>query len=510
MTTVRRLVSGNLAGVGSMVANLGGQIATVPLFLHAWGAQRFATWLALTTAAALAALIDTAHLDYLGFETLRLPPGDRSRRAHVMCDAVPVFALFGLAEVAVLAAFLWSPWAPKIFGVAPASHDLLVVRAGLLAMFAVWLLFQVPVGLLGRGLTSVGHFAATAWWYLAVAIGQLVGPALVAAMGGGLGMAVAAYLVATVVMISVNAWHYLRIARREALHWTSPDVATGGRRLLGGMTLGAANVIEYFQQTGFRLVLLPVLGAAMVAFATMRTVANVVQQGLLTLVNPMVPELMRYVSARDRHRTALMMSVMLYVTVVALCPGVVALQAIVRPVYAAWTLGKLSFDPLTFTLLSCSLLVSAWSQASRAVVRGNNLVRAQTAISAATGAVLLGVTFATVGRMGVRGAALGVLAAESLRAGAFFWLSLRWFARESFTYPARATAAAALAVAATVATVFVMALYPGTIVAMLLLYAVAWVLLNGLFWRALGGEERATVAGALGRIRARFSPAAAR
>lgn len=81
MTAVRRLVSGNLAGVASMAANLGGQIAVVPLFLHAWGPARFATWLALATAAALAAVIDSAHLDYLGFETMRLPPADRSGRA---------------------------------------------------------------------------------------------------------------------------------------------------------------------------------------------------------------------------------------------------------------------------------------------------------------------------------------------------------------------------------------------------------------------------------------------
>ncbi len=510
MTTVRRLVSGNLAGVAGILTNLAAQIAVIPLFLHAWGPARFATWLALITAAGLAVLIDTAHLDYLGFETMRLPPADREGRARVLCDAVPVFVLVGVAEFAVLAAFLWSPWAPTAFAVAPGSHDMAVVRAALLAMFAMWLIVQVPVGLLGRGLSSMGHFPATVWWFMVVGTSQVAAPALVVAAGGGLAGAVIAYLAATLVMTSVNALHYRRLARRERLAWTRPDLGAGGRRLVGGLTLGTANVIEYFQQAGFRLVLLPVLGAAMVAFATMRTVANVVQQGLLTMVNPMVPELMRYVSARDRHRTALMMSVMLYVTVVALCPGVVVLQAIVRPVYAAWTLDKLPFDAITFTLLSCSLLVSALSQASRAVVRGNNLVRAQTAISAATAAVLLGVTFATVGSMGLRGAALGVLAAELLRAGAFFTLSLRWFAREGFDYPARATAAAALAITVTTATVFAMALRPGTIVAMLLVYAALWVGLNALFWQALGGEERATVAGAIGRMRARLTPATAR
>ena len=333
MTTVRRLVSGNVAGMAAVVSNLVVQIATVPIYLGAWGASLLATWLALVTAAALAIVFDTAHLDYLGFEAMKLPIEDRVGRSRILSDALPVFALVGVAELLILALFLWSPLAARVFAVPAASHELTIVRCALLAMYAIALLIQVPVGLLGRGLSSVGHYPATVWWFVVLSIAQVAVPAVVALLGGKLVGAVLAYVIATSAVLAANGWHYWRLARRERFGWMRPDLAAGTRRLFGGLTLGAANVIEYFQQTGFRLVLLPFLGAArLVSFTTLRTVANVVQQGLQVLVNPMVPELMRFVSARDRHRTALMMNVMLYMAVIVLCPGLVLLQAIVRPV----------------------------------------------------------------------------------------------------------------------------------------------------------------------------------
>jgi O-antigen/teichoic acid export membrane protein len=400
----------------------------------------------------------------------------------------------------LLIAFLFSPLPAKVFGVSPASSDLPLLKWSLIGMMLTWIVLQLPVGLLGRGLTSVGHYAATVWWYLANGIMQAVIPALAVAFGANLAGAAIAYIVATAVTQILCAFHYRWLARREELHVRRPHVGAGLRRMMGGLALGASSFLDFLQQTGFRLALLPFLGAVrLVQFSTMRTVANVVQQGLVVLVNPVIPELIRYVAARDRLRTSMTTTAMFYITVVLMCPGFVALQAIVRPMFAIWTQGKVSFDEPVFAALSCAVLITGLTQASRAIVRGNNLVVAQGVVSLLTGIGLLVITFLSVRSLGLLGAALGLVGAEALRATLFTVLAVRWFYREDFVYPRWA---ATTAIGCTVATMLVltaMAMLPNAEILIALLYLPAWLAMNTLFWLALSPEEREFAVAVIGR-----------
>jgi O-antigen/teichoic acid export membrane protein len=201
------------------------------------------------------------------------------------------------------------------------------------------------------------------------------------------------------------------------------------------------------RQQGVRLVLAPLTGATGLAtFATMRTGANVALQGLNTIINPLLPDLMRFLHDRDQKRSEAAFATIWIVVIVLLAPGVVILQVFIQPFFIFWTQGKISFDPLLFALLSLGVLIYAIVQPAMAVVIGNNLTRLQLALAAMAAAVLFALLFILVPAVGILGAAIALLAAEIAAAVGYKISAVRWLKQNNLAWPDRAFGHALIAV----------------------------------------------------------------
>ena len=503
MSIARRMVSGNLAGLASIGINLGGQVLLVPLFLLHWSTAQYGVWLGLLTAVGVIQLIDNSHLDYVGFACMKLPSADRAGRSQIFWDALPALALSAAAELILLTALLFSPLMPALFSLPADAPDVATIRMALAGLAITNYFFLFPVQLIGRVLASMGHYPATAWWYAATQSAQLLFPALAVMLGAGLGGAAIAMAAGTIVMQTICLLSYLRLARAEGLTRRRPQVSAGLSRLGSGLMLGVSNLLENLQQTGFRLILLPFLGPIkLVQFSTMRTVANVVQQGMLMLTNPSVPELMRFVSDRDTARARMVMTAIIYVAVVVMCPGFVLLQAIVRPLFDAWTLGKVAFEPLSFVALSASVLFTGLGQSARAITRGNNLIGVQIGAAFVSGTILMGLTFLLAPRVGLFGVALSLAMTEAIRSGLHMLAAGNWSRRHDFAFPRAPMLAAIACTTLTVAAMAAIALLPRYEFRLALAYVPPWIGMNLLFWRVIGEDERSNIrrlAGSLGR-----------
>ena len=146
---------------------------------------------------------------------------------------------------------------------------------------------------------------------------------------------------------------------------------------------------------------------ALAAFSTMRTGANVALQGLNTIINPLLPDLMRFLHDRDQPRSEAAFSTIWIVSGSIYGTGRRNLQIFIEPFYVYWTQGKIAFDPLLFALLSLGVLVYAVVQPAMAVVIGNNLTKTTIAlIAAVAGVILFAVLIVLVPIIGILGAAI--------------------------------------------------------------------------------------------------------
>jgi O-antigen/teichoic acid export membrane protein len=173
----------------------------------------------------------------------------------------------------------------------------------------------------------------------------------------------------------------------------------------------------------------------MTAFSTTRTISNVSLQGISTVINPAMPEFMRYLREKDGARVDSVMGFLLFLTVIVFAPILVGLQLIIPDIFLLWTRGKIEFDGFLFGLFSISLMVYAIGRPLFAIVQGNNLVKSQLIISTTVGLVAIFGVIAMSSYFGIRGAAAALLFAEIVGCALALIYGVKWLSIHQMQLP---------------------------------------------------------------------------
>jgi O-antigen/teichoic acid export membrane protein len=173
----------------------------------------------------------------------------------------------------------------------------------------------------------------------------------------------------------------------------------------------------------------------MTAFSTTRTISNVSLQGIGTVTNPVMPELMRYLREHDESRMNSVIGFLLFLTVILLAPILIFIQLIIPDIFLLWTRGKIEFDAPLFGIFSISLLFYAVARPAFAIVQGNNLVKVQLIISTVVGLFAIGGVILMSKFYGIRGAASALLLAEIFGCILALVFTVRWLASNHMKLP---------------------------------------------------------------------------
>jgi O-antigen/teichoic acid export membrane protein len=251
------------------------------------------------------------------------------------------------------------------------------------------------------------------WWGVGASLVGPFVPLTAVILGYSLkiaGFGVAAWVFVYAVVLFADM---LRLLRRSEITWVKPDRHRMLRSFTRSLAVTVRMILDMARQQGTSLLLAPLVGAAQMAvFATMRTGANVTKQGLATITNPLMPELMRFLAQRDQARSEAAFAMVWLVVCAVMGPAVLVLQCVAPELFTWWTLGKMAFDGWLLGTLSLGVLVFGAAQPAFAVVQGNNLLRTQLIVSVLSGVIAVAGLVLLVPRMGIRGAAIALLAAE--------------------------------------------------------------------------------------------------
>jgi O-antigen/teichoic acid export membrane protein len=461
MSSARRIASGSAAAWFQLGLAVVGQLCVVPIYLSAWDAQTYGAWLALQGLTAFVQLFDNGHARYLANEFLRL--GNRRVRKirRAFWSACLVGVVLGSVQTAIVGGLAF--FGPReLLNLSPEASELVqqcAIVATLLA--AVWWVFGSIGGLAVPVVAPFGHYPKTAWWGVAVALATTAAPAAVAWGGGNLlaaGLALAGAMVAVYIPLCL---HLAKLILAAGLHPVRPCPPLAMRNLVRSQVLTVKNLFDLVRQQGMRLILAPLAGTTAVAgFSTMRTGANVALQGLSTITNPLMPELMRFVARRDQEKAKATLAAVWAVLAALLAPGAIVLQLVVAPLFALWTGGRIELDPVLFALFTTSVLVYALAQPAIAVVHGNNLLRVQLGVSVAAGSVVLGLTAALLPAAGLRGVGLALIFGEVVAAVSYVTHARRWLEVNGLHWPRATFRWAITSVVASSAAVMLVAAIP--------------------------------------------------
>lgn len=448
MSSAKRVISGSLASWMRIGITMISQLILVPVYLTYWDVTTYGIWIAIQALVSIISVMDQGHQTFLEFEFLKDGRDNRKSIAYNFWSSMWVGAVIGAAEILLVLGFIFFGLIGKLLGAATANPELIhQAEIVLILQMIVWAVLVSPCGLFVRVLSPFGYYARMSWWGVLAAVATSFIPLIAVIFGADLLQAGISFGAATIAYSIPQFIDIFRLIKKEGLKYRNFSFEKGKRNFLLSLALSGKSLLENSRQQGVRVILAPLSGAtALVAFSTIRTGANIVLQGLNTITNPLMPELMRFLNEKDQQRMEASFSTVWIVVLLILSPGVILLQVFAGPLFVIWTKGQIHFDPLLFLLLSMGVLVYAVAQPAMAVIRGNNILRPQLIIAAMAGTIVVGGMFVLVPVYGILGAGICLLIAEVAATASYRVIAKKWLSKNGLQWPEKMSRAALLSV----------------------------------------------------------------
>ncbi len=488
MSTTKRIVSGSAASWARIAITILSQVILVPLYLSHWDVVTFGVWLAIQALVALLTTLDFGFQTYLEFEFLKIGSQHPKTVGRYLSSGIMVGVILSIVQVLIIVGLTATAFFTKLIDV-PANADPGIIHQAtvvLLLQGLTWLITTSPSGLMGRALAPFGYFPRSAWWQVAIALVFSVSTAIAVIMGASLMQTGIVGAIASLIFSFFFYTDFIRLLKRAQIPFIRPSRSLARETFVKSILLSGKIVLDIVRQQGVRLFLAPLAGiVALAAFSTTRTASNFAMQGLNTLTNPLMPELMRFLHSKDQTRFESAIGTIWIVVVAVIAPMMLVLQVFIGPIFEVWTHGKIQVQPLLFATLSVSVLVYAWAQPAIAIVRGNNLLRPQLYISVVTTVVVIGLIILLVSMYGITGAGFALLVPEIISAIWYRSIAKSWLEQNHLNWPATLSRITLLSIVITTIGVTLMIIFPHYRFAILgaSLLALVWNIFN--YWKHL-------------------------
>jgi O-antigen/teichoic acid export membrane protein len=463
MSALSRFLSASAAAWVRILLTILTQILLVPVFLSHWSVEEYGCWLIIQTIVGVASMLSASHHQFIGFEFLKVGDKNPEHLRRLFYSALPFAVLMALAEFIAIALLIY-------FGIIQSTIDAnqtmdgdVLRQAGwsLVAYSLYWLITTSVGGLAQRVVVAYGYFPRMIWWGTVLAIVQ--------ALVTGVAVALGAHLLVTALCVVLSGFvvnipthlDMWRMFRRHEFHFVRPNWHLGYKNLGRSLAIALGAVLDISRQQGVRIFLGALVGVTqMTEFSTTRTMSNLSLQGIQTVTQPIMPEIMRFLREKDGERTNATIGFVWFLAVILLAPVLIAFQFIMPFVYHAWTRGKLVFDPILFGIFSITLLIFSIARPPMAVLQGNNLLKIQLYLSILVSTVAVAGILLFSARFGVVGAAMCLLAAELVGTVLAVWHAWKWLDEAGIGFPWRLFEVSSSSIVVAALTIAAMSVYP--------------------------------------------------
>ena len=364
------------------------QLASVPILLHAWGAQLYGEWLILFAIPAYLAMADLGFSQSAGNDmTARVARGDRTGALAVFQSlGVLVYAIASIGLVLTMAVVPWLALADWLNFQAMDAHTVQWV----LLLLGAQVFVAIPDGVTHAGFRAGGEYALHFAGHSVVRLLQFAGIAAVALAGGG---PVAAAAVFVIIRLLATGAFAVAVVRRHpwlrfgTAHASRAELHHLLRPALANMAIPLANALNI---QGMVLVVGAVLGPlAVVVFSTLRILTRLAVQLVMAVAHAVEPEL---AAAYGTKNLTLMRKLFTHTLRAGLWLALLAALGLVlfaSPFLQLWTHGRVDMQPALFAWLLASAVASVlWYGAFTVLKSANRHLRAASAFVFASAAAV--------------------------------------------------------------------------------------------------------------------------
>lgn len=346
----RSLVTTFGAQLYNQFVTVGIQLATIPLLLHSWGAERYGVWLLLSAVPTYLTFADFGFtMAAKNVMTIKVVRGDKS---GALVTYQSIFMLLNLSVASVLVVLsigLSSITLGNIFVLGPIHER---AAKSILLLLAVNVLLTQYLLLLASGLRCVGRPTEEVVWGASARLVEGVATVLIAILGGDL-VAAAFAIVVNRFFFLVAVWFRLRKLERWLALGTSHSSFGEARDLLHPslsfmlVSIGQALTIQG------PILILGAIGTPVqvVVFSTARTLARLGTSVVNMMNFASTPEYSRLYGIGDFEQFGRLARAHLWLTI-ALSVGYFAILRLTgETVISAWSGGSIMIDETFLTVL---------------------------------------------------------------------------------------------------------------------------------------------------------------
>ena len=128
------------------------------------------------------------------------------------------------------------------------------------------------------------------------------------------------------------------------------------------MWLTLTFVLDNVATNGLRILIITLLNPLnLVIFSTIRTITNTLTQGLESIKQPFLTEVMKNFSNKNKSKVQINIEIYYLFISVVVFPTIIILQFFIQDIYKIWTLGNIEFNLEIYTILIISVLVASVS-----------------------------------------------------------------------------------------------------------------------------------------------------
>lgn len=508
---IGRVVRGTIALSVVAVINVVGQIAIVPVALRFWGPAKYGEWVALTAFVMFFTLTDLGIQTYVvnrmcahhARGTLKTLTADLHSALRMQ---LPLIVLLGCVVAWIGFELPLKDW----LGIHSLSQSEVSWTTLILG---TEILTAVPMGLIAGTYRASGRLERAGYITAVQRSLLFIIPVGIIAAGGSLPAVALARLA-----IQTMTWVFVIVDLKRLYPWFQLWPLHGssgvGLQMLGpGALFLCAALADYLVMQGSLAVIQSKLGGIELAhYSTHRTAVNVGRMISAMLTTAVWPELTA-MDARGEHRNL----AQAHRSLAKLNGWIVAsLLLVFLPIssafYSAWTLKVLALDLPTLALLIAeTTLWGLWSCGSTVLAATNRQGRL-VVVLVVNSVLTLVLTFLLVPRLGMRGAALGLLVGELVVAAwAIPLLACRTLGDRLSSYAAEVVGPLVLTILVPLlAGAGLWWILPWRLARFSLVPMAGLILSALLLWRQLNPAERRVAQTIVARIRARLRPGISR
>jgi len=432
---LQRLVSGSIASWTRIFLLIFVQILLVPIYLSNWDVTIYGAWLLIMSFLNILMTFSLGVHDYVGFNCLKINKKNKKLISSKIISSIPILILFSLTSILLTILLNYNQQTIDILNIN--DSKLKSDWFNNLILLTVCYFFTSNIsGIIERWFYPYNYYTSFIWLNVLKLFILSVFPAFGVYFGLNFNETVNVYIFSDFFYHIIFYYYIYIILKKEKLKVHKPKLKFTIDILKKSLFLSLRYIIDTVRQFGSRLVLAPLSNPEIVAtFTTIRTGANFAQQGLMTIMTPIIPDLIKIIKERDQEKFIALTSFTWIAICIIISPLLIILQIYMPQFFNIWTLGKMEYNSELFAIFSIIILCFAINQPLDAIIRSNNLIKEQILISV-TGAlvVIIGMIF-LVPHYSIVGAGISLLIAEITIMIILIFTSTKWLNKNRLKFP---------------------------------------------------------------------------